>query len=278
MIESTFCHLPGISKKREFKLWHAGITSWDIFLNAEKIPFGQYDDMKRWKDELELSRIQLAMRSSDYFKEKLPACEYWRLFPAYRNNTAFLDIETTGNYYGYITTISIYDGEMFKNYIKGKNLQNFADDIKMYEMIITFNGKHFDVPYIHRELGCKLDQIHIDLRYEMKSIGCKGGLKKCEKESGVNRGRLDGLDGYDAVLLWKLFLITNDMKALETLLAYNNEDTIHLETLMIKVYNEKTSKFPFETSIIPENIFPAERPFCPNTRVVKEARKLRISK
>ena len=71
-----------------------------------------------------------------------------------------------------------------------------------------------------------------------------GGLKKCEHRLGLNRGALEGVDGFFAVLLWQMYQQTKEEKCLETLLAYNVEDVINLEKLMIIAYNRKLSALP----------------------------------
>jgi len=43
-------------------------------------------------------------------------------------------------------------------------------------------------------------------------------LKFCEKALGLDRGDLDGVDGYFAVLLWRDYQKKHNEKALETLL------------------------------------------------------------
>ena len=88
-------------------------------------------------------------------------------------------------------------------------------------------------PFLRDRLGCPLDQAHIDLRYVLASLGYKGGLKKCETALGIDRGDLDGVDGSLAVLLWEEYRKTGSPKALDTLLAYNIEDVVNLETLMV---------------------------------------------
>jgi len=52
--------------------------------------------------------------------------------------------------------------------------------------------------------GIELNQVHIDLRYVLRSLGYTGGLKGCEKQAGIDRGNLEGVDGYFAVLLWTI--------------------------------------------------------------------------
>jgi len=67
----------------------------------------------------------------------------------------------------------------------------------------------------------------------------------CEKTMGIDRGDLDGVDGYFAVLLWRDYQQNQNEKALETLLAYNIEDVVNLEILMVMAYNMRIEATPF---------------------------------
>ena len=62
---------------------------------------------------------------------------------------------------------------------------------------------------------------------------------------GIDRGDLEGIDGYFAVLLWDDFRRKGNQKALDTLLAYNTLDVVNLETLMVAAYNGKLTDTPF---------------------------------
>ncbi|MFO7912984.1 MAG: ribonuclease H-like domain-containing protein [Desulfotignum sp.] len=86
-----------------------------------------------------------------------------------------------------ITTIALYDGESIKYYVQGRNLDAFMDDIEKYSVIVTYNGKTFDVPFIEKYFGIRMNHAHIDLRYVLKSLGYSGGLKRCEKALGLDR-------------------------------------------------------------------------------------------
>jgi len=55
----------------------------------------------------------------------------------------------------------------------------------------------------------------------------------------MDRGDLKDIDGFFAVLLWDEYQRTGDQKVLKTLLAYNIQDTINLENLMVTAYNLK---------------------------------------
>jgi uncharacterized protein YprB with RNaseH-like and TPR domain len=136
---------------------------------------------------------------------------------------AYLDIETTGldRHFNEITTIALYDGRAIKTYVKGQKLDNFIEDIQKYKVIVSYNGKSFDVPFIENYFNIRLDHAHIDLRYILHSLKFRGGLKGCERQLDMDRSDLRDIDGFFAVLLWDEYQKTGDQKALETMLAYN---------------------------------------------------------
>ncbi|MFC1580959.1 ribonuclease H-like domain-containing protein, partial [Thermodesulfobacteriota bacterium] len=104
-------------------------------------------------------------------------------------------------------------------------------------------------PFIESYLGISLDHSHIDLRYVLASLGYTGGLKGCERQLGMDRGDLADVDGFFAVLLWNDYVRDNNKKALETLLAYNIQDTINLERLMVIAYNLNLKDKPFNQAL-----------------------------
>jgi uncharacterized protein YprB with RNaseH-like and TPR domain len=246
MLENTFCHIPGISARQERMLWEAGIHSWDCLRNNTDLPLSP-QKVLTITEHLQSSAHHLARSNPLYFFEHLPSRQHWRLFPAFRRGTAYLDIETTGlgGPGDHITTIALYDGEDVHYYVHGENLEAFGDDIRRYELLVTYNGKCFDVPFIKNSLGISMPHAHIDLMHVMRSLGITGGLKGCEKKLGLDRKELDGVDGYFAVLLWQDYVLNGNKAALETLLAYNMEDVVNLETLMVIAYNLKLRDTPF---------------------------------
>ncbi len=254
MLKNTFIHIPGIGLKTEECLWDSGLLDWDGFGKPVEInlPHKKLESIERY---LRGSREHFETGDPNYFEILLPSNQRWRMFPEFRNSTAYLDIETTGleTWGAEITTISLYDGNSVSWYVKDRNLDDFIHDIQKYKVIVTYNGKSFDIPFIEGHFGTSLTQAHIDLRYILASLGYRGGLKGCEKQLGIDRGDLDNVDGYFAVLLWYDFLQNRNQKALETLLAYNIEDTVNLETLMVLTYNMKLRGTPFfRTHQLPE--------------------------
>lgn len=245
MLTHTFRHIPGIGLKTEKKLWKAGFRSWED-LKKNHPPWLAPDKIATIREYLNESERHLA-NNPLYFYKLLNSNQHWRIFPHFRQNTVYLDIETTGlsESQDHITTICTYDGAEIKHYVYGQNLDHFIDDIARYDVLATYNGKIFDIPFIERFFGREITKTHIDLRYLLRNLGFSGGLKNCEKQIGLDRGTLDGVDGYLAVLLWQEYKKSSSPKALETLLAYNIEDAVNLESLMVEAYNLSVKATPF---------------------------------
>jgi hypothetical protein len=274
MLKNSFLHIPGIGAETEKKFWGKGIRSWDSFNHT-----GQ--DKSPTKKEAIIGEYLLAskqhLQDGDprFFADLMPAGQHWRFFPEFRKSAVFLDIETSGLdvCFGEISTIAMYDGREIFTYVNGENLDQFKTDIKKYDLIISYNGKCFDVPFIQDYMGITLNHAHIDLRYVLAGLGFKGGLKRCEKAMGIDRGDLSGVDGYFAVHLWNDYKQTKDLKTLETLLAYNVEDVVNLEILMVAAYNQNLAATPFsETQRLPSPSLP-EIPFVPHMPTVERIKR-----
>jgi uncharacterized protein YprB with RNaseH-like and TPR domain len=269
VLRQTFCHVPGIGLKAEERLWASGVTSWDaVEHSAAAVSAARRVRLTR---HLEESQRQLAERNAGFFAETLPASEHWRLYPDFQQSVAYVDIETTGlgGPGDHITTIALYDGRSIRHYVHGRNLTDFARDVREYQLLVTYNGKCFDLPILRASFGLPLDQAHIDLRYVLASLGYKGGLKLCERRLGLDRGDLANVDGFFAVLLWRDYRTRNNPQALETLLAYNIRDVVNLESLLVKAYNLKAAQTPFGSSISLPLPTPPPEPFRAHTPTIE---------
>lgn len=199
-----------------------------------------YAARETFKLTLERSMAALEAGVHQYFAPLLRQAEAWRAWPDFRHSCAYVDIETDGGRSGQsVTTIGLWDGKSFQCFVKGDNLANFVDAISHYSMIVTFFGTGFDVPMIQKAFrGIDLDQIHLDLCPTLRQLGYKGGLKKIEKEFGITRcEEAEGLSGLDAIRLWRAYQ-RGDEKSLQTLIAYNREDVVNLETLAEAAYTK----------------------------------------
>lgn len=235
-IENSFIPVRGVGEKTERRLWASGITHWDEF---EPDAVGS-TTAERIEAFIDRSRDRLAAGDARYFDAEFPSGERWRLYENFRGSTCFFDIETTGldQRRNDVTTVSAHlDGET-TTLVQGRDLtarrlrELFADA----DLLVSFNGKRFDVPFLETSFDVTLDQPHLDLMYTCRKLGLSGGLKTIEREVGVDRDRPD-LTGRDAVRLWNRYE-RGDQGALETLVSYNREDTVNLRRLADHVTTE----------------------------------------
>ncbi|MDZ7695893.1 MAG: ribonuclease H-like domain-containing protein [Deltaproteobacteria bacterium] len=232
MLEQTFIHVSGIGPKTESAIWEKGIHTWTQFLDHPGPVLSETRDplvRQHLRDSLD------HRHDIGYFSDRLPAREMWRLFSAFRDRAVYLDIETCPVSYEShdITVIGLYDGVEVETFVNGRNLDDFEMAIARYDLVITFNGTTFDLPFIHRSFpSISLPPAHIDLRFVLRKLGYRGGLKKIEQDVGICRDApLMGMSGYEAVMLWKAHQ-WGIPAALDTLVAYNTADIVNLEPLM----------------------------------------------
>jgi len=239
LLEHTFIHLPGVGPAIERRLWRAGILTWEDFIRAGSVPGLSRARRAALASLLEGGRERLD--DLGYWCRLLPQSEQWRLYGRFRDRTAFLDIETSGltvEQGGEVSLIGLYDGRVFRPFVNGFNLDRFEEALEKVELLITFNGARFDLPYLaayFRHL--RLPQGHVDLLYPLRRLGCRGGLKRIEVLFGLRRDKdIEGLDGWAAVLLWRRYL-AGEPAAMGRLIRYNRADTVNLKTIMDKVYD-----------------------------------------
>jgi len=248
LLEHTFIHIQGIGYKTESNLWKKGLLTWQDFLKHGEPIFSRARD-QFIREELEIS----SEHCNDilFFRRRLSSGDMWRIFDAFKEKAVYLDIETSGGYQGMdeITVIGLYDGCNVQTFVNGSNLDEFEISISQYDLVITFNGTTFDLPFIRRWFpNISLPPAHIDLRFLLNKLGYRGGLKKIEKDLGLDRApEIDGIGGYDAVLLWKAYQ-WGDQEALDRLIQYNTADIVNLKPLMEMGYREMKAKLlPFPT-------------------------------
>ncbi len=272
MLEHTFCHIPGLGPKTEQLLWQAGILNWDDWQQPPPVRLRSACSAEI-PALLEASRKALTDDPA-FFAGRLATAELWRIFPHFRGKTAYIDIETTGlAIESEITTIAVYDGTDIQTFINGRNLADFPDFIQQFQVLVSYNGKCFDGPFLERFFQMRLRQAHIDLRYILGRLGFRGGLKGCEKQLGLDRGVLDGVDGYFAVLLWHEYSHYHDEQALDSLLAYNIADTVNLERLAVEAYNRNIAALPFAADVRLELPAPPPLPYQPDPGCIDRIRR-----
>ena len=248
-LENSFIPVEGVGETTERRLWRAGITHWDDFEGPTVRGIGpaRADRIRGFIDE---ARDHLAAGDARFFADVLPSGSRWRLFRNFDAEACYLDIETTGLSPGYhdVTTVSFHRGGETTTLVRGRDLtrETLTAELADAGLLVTFNGAQFDVPFLERSFDLALDLPHVDLRYPCKRVGLTGGLKDIEGTLGIGRDRPD-LDGWEAVRLWHQYE-AGDASALETLVAYNREDTEHLAAVADTVV-ERLHDRVFEAAI-----------------------------
>ena len=261
MLRQSFIHIPSVGPVTERLIWQSGVRSWDDCLEFSP-PQLRANLRSHLAEHVQESQRRLSQGDARYFQMLLGSSHLWRLYSDFRRRVVYLDIETTGLSLGLddITVIGLYDGTSTRSFVLGENLDDFAREISRYSLVVTFNGACFDLPFLRTRFpGFDSSLAHLDLRYLLKRLGYSGGLKRIERELGLDRpGALRELDGYCAVLLWKKHL-QGRRGALDTLLRYNLEDVVNLERLVQLAYNSMLASVPIPV----ERLAPNERPALP---------------
>jgi uncharacterized protein YprB with RNaseH-like and TPR domain len=152
---------------------------------------------------------------------------------------AYLDIETTGlsPWYSEITVVGIHlcngeDARFIQLVGEDITANSILQALEGADVIYTYNGSRFDLPFIYCRLGVNLVRLfrHCDLMYDCWRNNLYGGFKAVERQLGIDR-RLKEVNGYEAVRLWWRYVNDYDEEALAILLEYNKEDVVNLKTL-----------------------------------------------
>lgn len=241
-LRNSFILFPRIGSKTEKKLWKNNITRWEEAQDTDVISNSRKKKIQEFLDKAERN---LEVGNTVFFKNQLPSGELWRTYRDFEDQTTFFDIETTGldkNRHK-ITTVSIYRGGESKTLVRGQDLtkENLKKEIHESKLLVSFNGKRFDQPFIENSFDMDIQTPHLDLMYTCKKIGLQGGLKKIEKELGITRDQ-DDLDGREAIKLWKKYEKDGDTESLEKLIKYNQADTVNLKQLLSKTHKSLEQK------------------------------------
>ncbi|WP_123539348.1 ribonuclease H-like domain-containing protein [Halosimplex salinum] len=245
-IENSFIPADGVGERTERSLWESGVTHWDAF-DPSAVGARQAENIESF-----VARAAEHLDDGDaaFFREQFPSGSHWRCYENFREDACFLDIETTGldQHRHDVTVVGVHSPGETEVLVAGRDLtaerlQRRLDDAKL---LVTFNGKRFDVPFLETAFDVDVEMPHVDLMYPCRRLDLTGGLKAIEKETGIDRDRPD-LSGEDAVRLWREYE-RGDERALETLVSYNRDDTENLRALADHV----TDRLDSDVFVTPE--------------------------
>lgn len=242
MITHTFQILPSVGAKKERAIWETGVRSWDDFLSADSVGTMRPEAKERGDVLLTQASELLDDGDSRSLADMLPKGEVWRMFGRFREDAVYLDIETDGlSRDSLVTVVTVHSRRGTVTLTQGIDLDAaaLADAVDGASMMVTFNGSCFDIPVLRNSFpGVDLDIPQFDLRFASRKVGHRGGLKPLEAELGITRGDdIEGVDGADAVRLWKMWERHGDRDALDILTEYNRADTVNLEAIADVIYD-----------------------------------------
>ena len=248
MIERTFLIAKGIGPKKERDLWSEGIITWNDFIDRDSIDCVK--ERKKQECDLLFKECYRMLDDRDAYGlgEMLKTGEHWRLFDRFRDNAAYLDIETDGlSRDSLVTVVTVHTKKDTVTLTHGRDLdaETLSDALEGSKILVTFNGCCFDVPVLKNSFpNVDFDMPHYDLRFASRKAGFKGGLKSLEKDLGIFRDEdIEGVDGQEAVRLWKLWERKHDKDALRRLTEYNRADTVNLESIADTVYRRLVTDY-----------------------------------
>jgi len=234
-VENSFVAAPGVGPKTERSLWADGIRHWDDFDPT-------YLGEKRGRSlasYIEEARSRLADRDVSFFARTLPDGELWRTYENFADGACFFDIETTGldAARSDVTTVSFHRAGETTTLVRGQDLtpENLRAELDAAAILVSFNGRRFDAPFLEANFDLDVSTPHLDLMYPCRRLGLGGGLKAIETELGLSREGAEDVDGREAVRLWHRYERRNDADALDRLIEYNRYDAENLRALAGRV-------------------------------------------
>ena len=241
MIEHTFQMLPSVGAKKEKALWESDILTWDDFLSSDCSGCIR-PALKERSDPIVMQAAEM-LREGDSLAlaDLFPKSEHWRLFDHFKDDAAYLDIETDGlSRDSLVTVVTVHRKDATYTLTEGIDLdaESLSKALEGSKILVTYNGSCFDVPVLRNSFpGVDLDMPQYDLRFASRKVGFTGGLKPLEIELGIHRSEdiLD-VDGAMAVHLWHQLTRNGDEDALDILRQYNRADTVNLEYIAGVIY------------------------------------------
>jgi uncharacterized protein YprB with RNaseH-like and TPR domain len=173
------------------------------------------------------------------------------------DDTCFFDIETTGlsrEYHSIYLIGALYYNKSSNDWTlvqffadnlceEEELLTSFIDMVKDFEILVTYNGDSFDIPFVKRRLekylrhwdGPKSIDLYKYVKNHRSMLGMPNlKLKTLEKHLGIFRDDL--ISGKDCIGLYRTYTSTNDDELLHPILQHNYDDLQYMPYLL-EIYN-----------------------------------------
>ena len=150
MLKESFILLDRVGPASERKVWQS-VPDWDGFRQAKRV--NGIATLRKGFYDRQLDKAEAALRAEavEHFASVLPPSQQWRLWEEFKEQAVFLDIETSG-FYGDVTVVGLYDGLDTKTMVRGVTFDKgvLKKELAQYKLLVTFNGRSFDVPVLER--------------------------------------------------------------------------------------------------------------------------------
>lgn len=232
-LERTFQLIKGVGPWRERDLWARGFETWADFEAgaAKSVVMAERLD-RELLVAIGRARSALQQGSLTELASLVPPREHWRLYGNFVDQAAFFDIEADGD--DVPTVVGVMDRDGVATFRRGVSLQQLPERLARSAIWVSFNGSVYDVPALRKAFEAFPEPVvHLDLRFLIRHAKLKGGLKGVEDAIGVGRPQhLRGVNGLDAIRLWREWNATGDKTALRLLTEYNLYDAINLRSVL----------------------------------------------
>ena len=158
-----------------------------------------------------------------------------------------LDIETTGlnpmrNKFILGCLYDVTKGELHQVLAESRAeepvaLGEYLELIDDVDMVITFNGRHFDMPFVEKRSGCSTAVYDLDIyqvldkHSQLRKLLPNLKQKTVEDYMGFWMSREDEISGAESVELYNHYEATADPEAEAKILLHNNDDVRQLTKL-----------------------------------------------
>lgn len=189
--------------------------------------------------------------------ETLRRSRLWELYFAGRK-TCVLDIETTGldRCRNHFILGGLYDPQaqvLHQIFAEDTSeeaaaLELFLEMVHQYDIVVTYNGRHFDLPFLAERArrtgaGGAYDGYDLDLYQVVNGHSPLRRLlpnlrqKTVETYMGLWTDRSDEISGAESVALYHHYAATKDPEARRQILLHNSDDVLQL-TRLVKVLDK----------------------------------------